>query len=78
MMPKYILTQNPQGSIADIHCKGVWKDGKWNLEIRRKLNTGNPDDVVFEAGKAVKSGIAVFDHSGDDNHVISDTFTFQF
>ena len=37
-----------------------------------------PDDVIFAQGKTIKAGLAVFDHSGDDNHVISDTFTFQF
>jgi hypothetical protein len=78
IMPKYILTENPQGSVADVHCKGVWKDGRWNLEIRRKLDTGNPDDIVFSPGKTVMGGIAVFDHSGDDDHVISQTLTFQF
>lgn len=78
IMPKYILTSNPQGSIADVHCKGIWQNGKWNLEIRRKLNTAHPDDVIFAQGKAIKAGLAIFDHSGDDNHVISDTFTFQF
>lgn len=78
MMPKYILATDPKGSVADVHCKGIWKDGKWSLEIKRKLNTGHPDDIVFTEGKTVKAGLAVFDHSGDDNHVISDTFNFQF
>lgn len=77
-MPKYILTQDPKGSVADIRCSGVWKDGKWNLEIKRKLSTGNADDVIFAPGKTVEAGIAVFNHSGDDNHVISDNFVFQF
>ena len=78
VMPKYILADNPQGSIADVQSKGVWKDGRWNLEVRRKLDTGNPDDVDFSQGKTIKAGLAVFDHSGDENHVISDTFTFEF
>ncbi len=78
VMPKYILASKPQGSVADVHCTGVWQDGKWNLEIRRKLDTSHSDDVVFTAGKKIKAGIAIFDHSGDDNHLISDTFTFQF
>lgn len=78
MMPKYIMNPNPQGSIADVNCKGIWKDGRWNLEIRRKLDTGHPDDVIFAEGKTIKAGLAVFDHSGDDNHVISENFAFQF
>lgn len=78
IMPKYILTDNPQGSVADVKCKGVWKEGKWNLEVKRELNTGNFDDIVFMEGETVKGGIAVFDHSGDDDHVISETLNFQF
>lgn len=77
IMPKYILADNPTGSVTDVKCSGVWKDGKWSLEVRRKLNTGNPDDIAFAEGMTVRAGLAVFDHTGDDNHVISDTFTFQ-
>ena len=78
MMPKYILTKNPSGSIADIKAKGVWANGKWTLELERAMNTGNPDDVVFQKGKAVKGAIAVFNRSGDEKHNISETLTFQF
>ncbi len=78
VMPKYILTESPRGSVADIKCRGVWKDGKWRLEIRRKLDTGHDDDVVFAPGTLIRGGFAVFDHSGDDDHVISETLTFQF
>ncbi len=77
-MPKYIMTENPQGSVADVKASGAWKNGAWALETCRKLNTGNPDDVVFSKGNAVKGAIAVFNHSGDDDHNHSDTLTFQF
>ncbi len=78
VMPKYILNQNATGSITDVKAKGVWKDGQWTLELKRKLNTGNADDIVFTRGSAVPSAIAVFDHSGDENHNFSKTLTFQF
>ena len=78
IMPKYILNENVKGSIADVKAKGVWKDGQWILELKRKMNTGNPDDVVFTKGSPVLSAISVFDHSGDEHHNISKTLTFQF
>ena len=40
----------PSGSRADIQAKARWKDGFWYLEMKRKLNTGNPDDVKFVRG----------------------------
>ena len=76
-MPKYILAENPLGSIADVTAKGVWGDGGWTLELSRKLNTGNADDVAFTRGSAVKGGIAAFNRSGDDDHNVSATLTFQ-
>lgn len=78
VMPKYIVNKNPSGSIADVKAKAMWADGVWTLELSRKLNTGNPDDVVFQSGKRLKGGIAVFNHSGDDDHNRSETIDFQF
>ena len=78
VMPSYSLTRNPSGSIADIRAKGVWKGGMWTVVMKRKLSTGNPDDVKFSSGKSVKGGIAVFDQSGNDRHDISETLVFQF
>jgi hypothetical protein len=77
-MPKYILADNPEGSVSDVKAKGVWRNGVWTVEIKRKLNTGHSDDVVFAKGKAVKGGIAIFNRTGDDDHTISDTLTFKF
>ncbi len=77
-MPKYILADNPEGSVSDVKAKGVWRNGVWTVEITRKLNTGHSDDVVFAQGKAVKGGIAIFNRTGDDDHTTSDTLTFIF
>lgn len=78
IMPKYIIAKNASGSIADVKAKGVWKNGEWTLLLKRKLNTGNSDDVVLSKGRAVAGGIAVFDHAGNDRHDFSDTLVFQF
>ena len=79
IMPKYILTESPKGSVADVSARGVWSDGRWRLEISRKLQTHREDDVAFplKPGK-VLGGIAVFNHSENDDHTISDTLTFEF
>ncbi len=78
-MPKYVLSKSPKGSVADVSARGVWSDGRWQLELSRKLNTNNRDDVVFplKSGK-IKGGIAVFDRSENDDHAISETLTFEF
>lgn len=78
MMPKYINAASASGSVADVKAKGVWSDGKWTLELSRKMNTGNGDDVAFSSGQMVTGGIAIFDHSGDDDHSISHLLSFQF
>jgi hypothetical protein len=77
-MPKYSVSPDPQGSIADIKAKGVWREGAWHLEISRQLNTGHADDVAFQVGQPVLGGIAVFNGTGDDDHTVSDTLIFQF
>lgn len=77
-MSKYAMSTDPQGSIADIKAKGVWREGDWHLEISRKLNTRHADDVIFQPGQSVRGGIAVFDGTGDDDHRVSDTLIFQF
>ncbi|MGB5254833.1 MAG: ethylbenzene dehydrogenase-related protein [Sedimenticolaceae bacterium] len=79
LMPKYLLTESPRGSVADVAARGVWSQGKWRLELSRKLSTGNADDVVLpQQPGSVAGGIAVFDHSENDDHAISDTLTFDF
>jgi len=77
MMPKYIMNQNPQGSIVDVKAKGVWSNGAWTLEGCRKRDTGNVDDVVFNKGSIIKGGISVFNQSGDSDHNNSEIITFK-
>lgn len=78
IMPKYILISSGQGSSWDIDAKGVWHQGYWTLELRRKLDTGHEDDVKFVLGTRVLGGIAVFNQSENDDHAISDVLRFQF
>ncbi|MEE8168501.1 MAG: ethylbenzene dehydrogenase-related protein [Candidatus Hydrothermarchaeales archaeon] len=62
-VPVYI-SEKPTGSARDISAKGVYYDGKWHLEFKRKLQTGHDDDVLFDIAKTYRFSIAV----NDDSH----------
>ncbi|PKH02809.1 ethylbenzene dehydrogenase [Psychromonas sp. MB-3u-54] len=68
-----IITQPFTGSRADIDAVGVWKEGVWTIEIKRKLVTTGEQaatqDVQFnDLTKVYPFGISVFDNS-QINHV---------
>lgn len=63
--------QTPSGSAADVQARGVWADGKWTVEFKRKLNTGHPDDAVFSVGKAIEFAVAIFDETEHSDHDVS-------
>ncbi|SIS42699.1 ethylbenzene dehydrogenase-related protein [Neptunomonas antarctica] len=68
-----IITSAFSGSRGDIVAKGVWKDGKWNLELSRPLVTtgekADVQDVQFnDLKKTYAFGVSVFDNS-QINHV---------
>ncbi len=61
------------GSRGDIQVKGVWRDGVWTLELKRKLVTDGEhaeiQDVQFsDLSKPYYFGVAVFDNS-QINHI---------
>jgi PAS domain S-box-containing protein len=62
-VPGYIL-ERPTGSRGDIDAAGVWRDGYWGVEFKRRLLTGHPHDVQFDTGKLYRFGIAVMDNEG--------------
>lgn len=77
-LPSVELTRSAEGSIADVAAKGVWHEGHWNLELARKLNTGNADDAVFRSGQKVSVQIAVFNRSSDEHKSVSEIFVLDF
>lgn len=77
-MPKYILNSEVSGSVADVKAGQSWSGGFWAVELARKLDTGNEDDVVFALGNKVRGGIAVFNRTGDSDHVVSPNLVFKF
>lgn len=60
MLPKYYPRQ-PQGSHADIRAKGVWHDGRWTIEWRRKLHTGHDDDIAFAPGHTYLFAVSCYE-----------------
>jgi hypothetical protein len=76
-MPSYQVNKNAKGSIADVKAKGVWRDGKWYLELARKLDTGHPDDAVIPAAGNIEVAIAVFNAVGGKRHSVSETIVLK-
>jgi len=70
-------SQKPTGSAADVQAKGEWANGKWTVEFKRKLSTGNKDDTAFAAGKGYGIAIATFDKSEKGDHDVSKGFILK-
>lgn len=61
-----IVTSPFVGGRADVEAKGHWEDGRWTLEIRRKLVTNDaPEkDIQFtDLNKTYRFGVTAFDNS---------------
>jgi hypothetical protein len=63
-VPQY-APGTPTKSAADVRAKGTWADGHWTLEMSRKLNTGQNDDVVFDTSRTRLMAVAPFNRTGD-------------
>ena len=77
VMPRYEVNLNPQGSIADVRAMGVWRDGRWYLELSRLLDTGHADDAVIPRSGIIDIAVAAFDHVGSENHSVSEVITLK-
>jgi hypothetical protein len=77
VMPRYEVNLTPSGSIADVEAKGVWRDGRWHLEMSRKLDTGHDDDAVIPASGSVEIAIAAFNNVYSGKHSVSEVVVLQ-
>ncbi len=68
-VPRY-LPRDPTGSMADVQTGSVWGKKRWTVEMSRKLETGNDDDLPLKAGGKYLCAVAVFDASVGGNHII--------
>ena len=57
--------REPQGSRADVHAKGAWADGRWTIELGRKLDTGRPDDLTLRSGETYLLGVSCYETTYD-------------
>ncbi|MCL4199430.1 MAG: hypothetical protein KJZ69_18205 [Phycisphaerales bacterium] len=65
-VPQFITT-TPTGSAAHVQAKGRWANGRWTLELSRRLDTKQADDTAFDPSKSggYVMSVAVFDQTGD-------------
>ena len=60
ILPRPVL-QRPTESVADVLANSFYSAGKWTVELRRRLATGQPDDIVLRPGASYDIGLAIFD-----------------
>lgn len=62
IMPSVMYLSNRfEGDRAHVRARGLWKRGKWSLELVRLLDTGSPHDIALEDGVCL--WVAAFDHA---------------
>jgi hypothetical protein len=77
-LPSFEITDKASGSVADVSAKGSWRAGEWRLEMSRRLDTGNQDDVVFEPGRRLVGQIAIFNRGSGEHKSVSEPLLFDF
>lgn len=63
------------GNRDDIKGKGIWKDGRWTVEMSRKLNTGHPENDIIFAPESGQTKYYVFDVAVFDRTITGHTST---
>lgn len=77
IMPRYMVNTSATGSIADVEARGIWRNGRWHLELSRKLNTGNPDDAVIPKAGQIAIAVAAFNDVDMRDHSTSGKIILQ-
>ncbi|MCP4460205.1 MAG: hypothetical protein GY816_19600 [Cytophagales bacterium] len=72
-----ILTRDFTGDRADIEVIAVHTGSGWVCEVKRALDTGNDDDVVFASGTDLPFGFAIFNNAAIA-HAIKGSLTLTF
>lgn len=65
VVPSFVTFTNASGSRWDVEAKGVWDEvsGRWTVEFKRLLNTGNDDDIEFVIGEQIRMAVAIGDNT---------------
>lgn len=70
-----VITAPFRGDRGDIRAAWRYRDGRWTLELRRKLETGSSKDVQFDdLNETYFFGLATFDNS-EVRHAMQDAVT---
>ena len=74
-VPGYVVSR-PVGSRGDVeaasfYVRDVAGGGRWFVVLHRALNTGNPDDATLAPGNDYPFGVAVFNNTGGNHHMVS-------
>ena len=72
------LPKKPSDSRFDVRALSRYADGGWTVMLRRKLDTGHDDDVIFNPRKRYSFAMAVFDDSGSDHSKATQPMTLRF
>lgn len=69
-VPSYVLLNDASGSRWDVEAAGFYSqdDGRWTVEFKRALDTGNPDDIVFQIGN--EYGLVVAIGNNNKQHTV--------
>ncbi len=75
LLPAHVIDLGKaSGSAHDVdYAKGEWKDGVYTVVLRRKLDTGHPeDDIVMKVGETYTFGFSIHDDAaGKRAHHVS-------
>lgn len=63
VMPSVIVKGPRKGDRGEVQGYSQWKDGKWTIEVSRKLDTGSKYDLAFHKNKPLYMWLGVFDHT---------------
>jgi DMSO reductase family type II enzyme heme b subunit len=75
-LPGVAYDEPPSGSVADVQAKGTWRNGHWHLEMARRLDTGQADDVILKAGTRIPGAVAVFNKGESEHKSVSGDLLF--
>ncbi len=78
VVPERILRE-PSDSRADIRQAGTWSNGRWTVEMKRALETGNDDDIQFSyLSLDYLFGLSIMDNAGGEAHTFSEVNILHF
>ncbi len=63
IMPSVLIKGPHEGDRGEVFAEAEWKDGKWTLEAKRKMDTQSKYDFTLQPDVPVYMWVAVFNHT---------------